>query len=207
MLAAGLAATVAAPDLFFGIRQSLGPVPHRHPTVLAREMTTLDHVTGGRAMLAFAGPFTHTVSEATIEAVALCRDMWREGIGVGRGPRYPAAGAVNRPLPQRAGGPPIALDLTDGPAPDRGAPRSLRSRARAGRRTAAGPPASGGRRLLDTRDRRLSLHGDVIGPHAHLDPHLALGPHGIGVHPQVLLRQRVDVGVGSVGRDVGHRSA
>ncbi len=150
VMAAGLAATVAAPDLFFGIRQSLGPVPHRHPTVLAREMTTLDHVTGGRAMLAFAGPFTHTVSEATIEAVALCRDMWREGIGVGRGPRYPAAGAVNRPLPQRAGGPPIALDLTDGPAPDRGAPRSLRSRARAGRRTAAGPPASRGRRLLDT---------------------------------------------------------
>jgi hypothetical protein len=25
------------------------------------------------------------------------------------------AGAINRPLPERVGGPPIALDLTDGP--------------------------------------------------------------------------------------------
>ena len=30
----------------------------------------------------------------------------------------PAAGAVNRPLPRRPGGPPIALDLTAGPVPD-----------------------------------------------------------------------------------------
>jgi hypothetical protein len=128
-LAAGLAARMAAeppprpavgvPDLFFGVRQQLGPVPHRYPTVLAREMTTLDHVTGGQAMLAFIGPFTPSVSLATAEAVTLCRDMWRKGIGVSGGPQYPAAGAVNRPLPQRPGGPPIALDLTDGSVPDR----------------------------------------------------------------------------------------
>jgi hypothetical protein len=129
VLAAGLAARMATeplarpavgvPDLFFGVRQRLGPVPHRHPTVLAREMTTLDHVTGGQAMLAFMGPFSPSVSAATAEAVALCRDMWRKGIGVSGGPQYPAAGAVNRPLPQRPGGPPIAFDLTDGSAPDR----------------------------------------------------------------------------------------
>ena len=109
VLAAGLAARWTAepggstrpagvPDLFFGVRQQLGPVPHRHPTVLAREMTTLDHVTGGQAMLAFMGPFTPSVSAATAEAVTLCRDMWRKGIGVSGGPQYPAAGAVNRPL-------------------------------------------------------------------------------------------------------------
>lgn len=115
VLAAGLA--VGVPELLFGIRQSLGPVPHRHPTILAREMTTLDLVTGGRVMLAFTGPFTKAVVTATSEAVTLCRDMWRKGIGVSEGPRYPAPGAVNRPLPQRPGGPPIALDLTDGSVP------------------------------------------------------------------------------------------
>ena len=107
-----------SPELLLGVRQSLGPGPHRHPTVLAREMTTLDHVTGGRVILAFTGPFTSAVSAATLEAVTLCRDMWREGIGVSTGPRYPAAGAVNRPLPKRPGGPPIALDLTDGSVPE-----------------------------------------------------------------------------------------
>ncbi len=128
VIAAGLAAALAPlptarptdpmRNLSFGIRQSLGPAPHRHPTVLAREMTTLDHVTGGRVVLAFTGPFTSAVSAATSEAVALCRAMWRTGIGVSVGPRYPAAGAVNRPLPHRPGGPPIALDLTDGSVPD-----------------------------------------------------------------------------------------
>ncbi len=118
VMAAGLAAVVR--DLAVGIRQSLGPVPHRHPTVLARELTTLDHVTGGRVLLAFTGPFTKEVSAATLEAVTLCRDMWRKGIAVSDGPRYPATGAVNRPLPQTPGGPPIALDLTDGSAPAEG---------------------------------------------------------------------------------------
>ena len=167
VMAAGLAAALAAQrddqtgDLFFGVRQSLGPGPHRHPTVLAREMTTLDHVTGGQAMLAFTGPFTDAVSAATSEAVALCRDMWRTGMGVSAGPRYPAVGAVNRPLPQRPGGPPIALDLTDGSVPDQRAPRCLRSRARAGLRQAAGRAASRGRRVLDPQTRPGRTRPDV----------------------------------------------
>jgi alkanesulfonate monooxygenase SsuD/methylene tetrahydromethanopterin reductase-like flavin-dependent oxidoreductase (luciferase family) len=126
VITAGLAAALAVragsgdqlPELLLGVRQSLGPEPHRHPTVLAREMTTLDHVTGGRVLLAFTGPFTDAVCAATLEAVTLCRDMWRTGMGVGTGQRYPAAGAVNLPLPQRPGGPPIALDLTDGSIPN-----------------------------------------------------------------------------------------
>jgi hypothetical protein len=101
------------PDILLGVRVDLGRQAHRHPTILAREMTTFDLVCGGRALLAFTAPFT----DATAEAVTLCRDMWVKGIGVGLGPHYPAAGAVNRPLPKRSGGPPIALDLTDGAAP------------------------------------------------------------------------------------------
>ena len=76
-------------------------------------MTTFDLVCGGRAVLAFTGPFT----EATAEAATLCREMWTNGVAVGTGPHYPVAGAINRPLPEREGGPLIALDLTDGPVP------------------------------------------------------------------------------------------
>jgi alkanesulfonate monooxygenase SsuD/methylene tetrahydromethanopterin reductase-like flavin-dependent oxidoreductase (luciferase family) len=100
------------PDVLLGVRVDLAQQSHRHPTILAREMTTFDLVCEGRALLAFTAPFT----DATAEAIALCRDMWVKGIGVGLGPHYPAAGAVNRPLPSRPGGPPIALDLTDGTA-------------------------------------------------------------------------------------------
>jgi alkanesulfonate monooxygenase SsuD/methylene tetrahydromethanopterin reductase-like flavin-dependent oxidoreductase (luciferase family) len=111
VLATALGTWVAG--ILLGVRVDLTTRPHRHPTILAREMTTFDRVSGGRALLAFVAPFT----EATAEAVALCRDMWTTGIGVGAGPHYPAAGAVNRPLPLRPGGPPIALDLTDGAVP------------------------------------------------------------------------------------------
>jgi len=99
------------PGILLGVRIDLEKGPHRHPTVLAREMTTFDRVCGGRAVLAFTGPFT----EATAEAATLCREMWTNGVAVGVGPHYPVAGAINRPLPERVGGPPIALDLTDGP--------------------------------------------------------------------------------------------
>jgi alkanesulfonate monooxygenase SsuD/methylene tetrahydromethanopterin reductase-like flavin-dependent oxidoreductase (luciferase family) len=115
-----LATAVASwvPDILLGVRIDLGTKPHRHPTVLARELTTFDRLSGGRAVLAFTGPFT----PATGEAIALCRAMWTEGVAVGAGPHYPASGAINRPLPERTGGPLVALDLTDGavaaPTPD-----------------------------------------------------------------------------------------
>jgi alkanesulfonate monooxygenase SsuD/methylene tetrahydromethanopterin reductase-like flavin-dependent oxidoreductase (luciferase family) len=116
VLAAALAGVTEG--LLLGVRVSLQAGPHRHPTLLAREMSTFDHITGGRAVLAFRGPFTGAASgataEATSEAIALCRDMWRHGVAASDGPIYPVPGAINRPLPQRAGGPPIAVDLTGG---------------------------------------------------------------------------------------------
>jgi alkanesulfonate monooxygenase SsuD/methylene tetrahydromethanopterin reductase-like flavin-dependent oxidoreductase (luciferase family) len=107
-LAAGLSATTSTIQL--GIRTNLSTQPHRHPTVLAREMTAFDLVCGGRSLLAFTPPF----SDALLEAIALCRAMWREGVAASDGPHYPVAGAINRPQPRRPGGPPIAVDLTDG---------------------------------------------------------------------------------------------
>ena len=111
-LAAGLSATTSTIQL--GIRTNLSTEPHRHPTVLAREMTTFDLISGGRSLLAFTPPF----SDAVIEAIELCRAMWREGVAASDGPNYPVAGAINRPQPRRPGGPPIALDLTDGTPAD-----------------------------------------------------------------------------------------
>jgi alkanesulfonate monooxygenase SsuD/methylene tetrahydromethanopterin reductase-like flavin-dependent oxidoreductase (luciferase family) len=99
--------------VLLSVRVSLGPRPHRHPTVLAREMTTLDIVVGARSVLAFTVPFTEAVSEA----IVLCKEMWSAGVAAGEGPHYPVAGAINRPWPRRPGGPPIALDLTSGGLP------------------------------------------------------------------------------------------
>jgi alkanesulfonate monooxygenase SsuD/methylene tetrahydromethanopterin reductase-like flavin-dependent oxidoreductase (luciferase family) len=110
VLAAALSAWTS--DMLVGIRVDLSTHPHRHPTLLGREMTTLDLVTGGRAVLAFMPPFT----EAVAEAITLCRGMWRDGIVASDGPHYPVAGAINRPRPLRPDGPPIALDLTEGVA-------------------------------------------------------------------------------------------
>ena len=114
VLAAALGAWTTR--VLLGVRVSLGSRAHRHPTMLAREMTTLDIVVGARSVLAFMVPLTEAVSEAII----LCKEMWSTGVAAGEGPHYPVAGAINRPGPRRPGGPPIALDLTSGvvPAPE-----------------------------------------------------------------------------------------
>jgi len=108
VLAAGLSGWTT--ELLLGVRTGVGQSTRRHPTLLAREMTTLDLISGGRALLSFTPPFT----AATVEAMALCRQMWRDGFASSEGPLFPVPGAVNRPRPDTVNGPPIALDLTDG---------------------------------------------------------------------------------------------
>ena len=77
----------------------------RHPTVLARDMTSLDLLCNGRSLLCFTPPF----GPAHLEAVALCREMWRAGTAESAGPIYPVPGAVNRPRPAGQGSPRLAL--------------------------------------------------------------------------------------------------
>jgi alkanesulfonate monooxygenase SsuD/methylene tetrahydromethanopterin reductase-like flavin-dependent oxidoreductase (luciferase family) len=108
VLAAGLSADTG--HILLGVRVGPTSEAQRHPTIVAREMTTLDHLSGGRAVLAFTAPFTGAVSEA----ITLCRAMWRQGVAASEGPHYPVAGAINRPTPISADSPLIALDLTDG---------------------------------------------------------------------------------------------
>ncbi len=110
VLAAGLVGITGS--LLLGVRVAVGRGPERHPSVLAREMTALDHVCGGRSVLAFLPPHT----DAVAEAARLCRAMWRNGTAVSEGPLYPVAGAVNLPRSPGPQSPRLALDLTDGSA-------------------------------------------------------------------------------------------
>jgi alkanesulfonate monooxygenase SsuD/methylene tetrahydromethanopterin reductase-like flavin-dependent oxidoreductase (luciferase family) len=105
VLAAGLSTAVATPLL--GVRVRLSRA-ERHPALLAREATSLDHICGGRTVLTFLPPFT----DATAEAIALCRALWRDGIAEHGGVEYMVEGAVNRPRPPTEGSPLIALDTT-----------------------------------------------------------------------------------------------
>jgi alkanesulfonate monooxygenase SsuD/methylene tetrahydromethanopterin reductase-like flavin-dependent oxidoreductase (luciferase family) len=107
VVAAGLAPVL--PGVLLGARTSLTP-EGRHPALLAREVTSLDLVCGGRSVLCFAPPFT----DALPEAIELCRAMWRPGVVDSAGPCFPVRAAASRPRPVAAGSPRIALDLTAG---------------------------------------------------------------------------------------------
>jgi alkanesulfonate monooxygenase SsuD/methylene tetrahydromethanopterin reductase-like flavin-dependent oxidoreductase (luciferase family) len=105
VLLAGLSAAV--PGLMLAARVVLVE-DGRHPTLLAREATSLDLVDGGRTVLCFGPPF----GDGLDEAIGICRSMWREGMATSEGPVFPVAGALNRPGPAGDGSPLIALDLT-----------------------------------------------------------------------------------------------
>ena len=109
VLAAGLAQGV--PRVLLGARVELGPT-ERHPAMLARDMTCLDLVCGGRSVLCFAPPF----SEPLAEAISLCRTLWLSGGAVRGGPHFPVRAAANRARPAGPQSPLIALDLTAGGA-------------------------------------------------------------------------------------------
>jgi alkanesulfonate monooxygenase SsuD/methylene tetrahydromethanopterin reductase-like flavin-dependent oxidoreductase (luciferase family) len=107
VLAAGLA--TAVPEMLLGARISLS-AEERHPAMLARDMTCLDLVCGGRSVLCFAPPFT----DELVEAIALCRALWRAGELATDGPSFPVRAAANRTRPAGEGSPLVVLDLTEG---------------------------------------------------------------------------------------------
>lgn len=106
VLAGALASTVSQGLLGVCVRLDGGQ--RRHPTVLARDMTSLDLLCNGRSLLCFAPPF----GPAHVEAIELCRQMWEAGTATSDGPIYPVPGAVNRPWPAAEQSPQLALDLT-----------------------------------------------------------------------------------------------
>jgi alkanesulfonate monooxygenase SsuD/methylene tetrahydromethanopterin reductase-like flavin-dependent oxidoreductase (luciferase family) len=100
----------------------------RHPAVLAKAATVLDHASGGRFILGLGAGWFEAEHEPfgiplppigeridrLVSAVEVLRAMWSRAAetppGVTRPDRfYPLAGATNRPMPVQPNGPPIYL--------------------------------------------------------------------------------------------------
>jgi alkanesulfonate monooxygenase SsuD/methylene tetrahydromethanopterin reductase-like flavin-dependent oxidoreductase (luciferase family) len=105
-LAASLAPVVGSAHL--GVM--MGDHDHRHPSIGARDVTALDHVTGGRAalMLRYRGRGRLT------EAATICRGLFTQDETTVEGSAFRTSGAVNRPRPVQTGGPPLVVAV-DGP--------------------------------------------------------------------------------------------
>jgi alkanesulfonate monooxygenase SsuD/methylene tetrahydromethanopterin reductase-like flavin-dependent oxidoreductase (luciferase family) len=115
-MAAAAVPVVAAPLL--GV-VSVVPVD-RHPAVLARDVSALDVVSGGRAAVLLRWGGAHRpahlldAAEHLAEAAAICRAVFVEPRPVYEGRFLHVAGAVNRPPPLQAGGPPVAIEVPTG---------------------------------------------------------------------------------------------
>lgn len=81
----------------------------RHPSVVAREVTTIDVISGGRAALRIA---SGTVPPpALAESALICRSLFRSPRTTFSGAVYRVEDAPNRPPPVRPGGPPLLVDV------------------------------------------------------------------------------------------------
>jgi len=99
----------------------------RLPSVLAREVTTLDVVSNGRAALLLGGgraedPDAADRAARRREVAALCAAMFDQEVTNFDGRFYEVVDAANRPPPVRPGGPPVLVEV-DGA----GTPESLES--------------------------------------------------------------------------------
>jgi F420-dependent oxidoreductase-like protein len=98
-------------------------VTYRNPALLAKEVTALDVLSGGRAVLGigaawfeaehqglgFAFPPLAERFDRLDEALTICRAMFTEDAPTFEGRFYRIHGAVNRPRPVQPGGPPILI--------------------------------------------------------------------------------------------------
>jgi F420-dependent oxidoreductase-like protein len=98
-------------------------VTYRHPGLLAKTVTTLDVLSGGRAMLGIGAawyerehvglgvPFPPVAErfERLEEAVQICLQMWSDNDGAFAGKHYSLAETLNRPRPIGHARPPILI--------------------------------------------------------------------------------------------------
>ena len=95
----------------------VGANTFRNPTLVVKQITAIDHLSDGRAVLGIGAAwfetehtalgieFGHSVGERLAwldESVELMRQMLREGVGTARGERYHAVDARNDPPPIQA---------------------------------------------------------------------------------------------------------
>jgi F420-dependent oxidoreductase-like protein len=98
-------------------------VTYRNPALLAKQVTTLDVISGGRAVLGI-GAAWHDIEHVAFgydfpsagerldrleEAVQICRAMFTEAAATFQGRHYRVDGVQNVPRPLRPGGPPIMI--------------------------------------------------------------------------------------------------
>ena len=96
----------------------------RHPAVLARDVTTLDVLSSGRAAVALRWEGTRERSSSSRdfsavcaylgEAIAVCRAVLQDEDPVFEGSYFRIAGAVNRPPPQRPDRLPLLVEAPKG---------------------------------------------------------------------------------------------
>ena len=98
-------------------------VTYRNPAVLAKSVTTLDVISGGRAFLGIGAAWFDVEHEGLgvdfppvkermdrlEEAIQICRAMFRGERPTFDGEYYRTKDAINVPAPVRAGGPPIMV--------------------------------------------------------------------------------------------------
>lgn len=98
-------------------------VTYRHPGLLAKTVTTLDILSGGRAILGIGAawyerehralgvpyPPLKERFERLEEALQICRQMWSEDSGPYTGTHYQLAETLCEPQPLRQGGPPVLI--------------------------------------------------------------------------------------------------
>ncbi|HUO04921.1 MAG TPA: LLM class F420-dependent oxidoreductase [Candidatus Binataceae bacterium] len=124
-------------------------LPQRHPLYVAKEMATLDVLSGGRAMLgigsgwlqeefAALGIDFHTRGARTDEAIKSLRSLWREDASAFHGKHFNFGPVKSYPKPLQKGGVPIHVGghseaaarragrLGDGFFPARGEPDKLK---------------------------------------------------------------------------------
>jgi len=101
------ALTAAVPGLLVGVVVSLDA--GRHPAVVAREVTSVDVVSRGRAALRIRGG--RASAPALAEAAQICRSLFRSPRTTFAGSTYCVEDAPNRPAPVRIGGPLLLVDV------------------------------------------------------------------------------------------------
>ena len=88
-------------------------LPGRPPSIVAKQATTLDHLSGGRALLGLrvAGGGLGD-RRRLVEAIGVCRALFggEEAVHT-TGRHYRLEGAVNRPGPVQPGGPPVVVEV------------------------------------------------------------------------------------------------
>ena len=89
----------------------------RHPAILARDLTTLDVLSGGRAALCLGLSATGPDAPARLsESAQICRLLFSQDdtAVTFRGAHFSVQFAVNRPPPEQVDGPPLLVDLPVG---------------------------------------------------------------------------------------------